>query len=71
MRMRLEGSMGSKAKFSQRIDVPGTADTPENLQGGVLLVFRPALDRRSVLGSMLQRKRWSGKSFLALAGASP
>ena len=41
MRMRLEGSMGSKAKFSQRIDVPGTADTPENLQGGVLLVFPP------------------------------
>ena len=33
--------MGSKAKFSQRIDVPGTADTPENLQGGVLLVFPP------------------------------
>ena len=41
MRMRLEGLMGSKAKFSQRIDVPGTADTPENLQGGVLLVFPP------------------------------
>ena len=41
MRMRLEGSMGSKAKFSQRIDVPGTADTPENLQGGGLLVFPP------------------------------
>ena len=59
--------MGSKAKFSQRIDVPGTADTPENLQGGVLLVFPPGFGP----GSMLQRKRWSGKSFLALAGASP
>ena len=63
--------MGSKAKFSQRIDVPGTADTPENLQGGVLLVFPPGFGPTLSPGPMHQRKRWSGKSFLALAGASP
>lgn len=71
MRMRLEGLMGSKAKFSQRIDVPGTADTPENLQGGVLLVFPPGFGPTLSPGLDASAQALERQIFLALAGASP
>lgn len=41
MRMRLEGQWVQRLSFLNGLMYRGTADTPENLQGGVLLVFPP------------------------------